>query len=89
MHPLSFAEFMSVYLGTKQDGWNEYILYGGLPPVMNISSTEEKIIFLKQLFEETYISDIIGRHNVRNRAERKPSVTQPSKGISIIFVIPS
>ena len=69
MHPLSFAEFMSVYSGTKQDGWNEYMLYGGLPPIMNISSPEEKINFLKSLFEETYISDIVGRHNVRNRAE--------------------
>lgn len=54
MHPLSFAEFMSVYSGTKQDGWNEYMLYGGLPPIVNISSQEEKISFLKMLFEETY-----------------------------------
>jgi len=69
MHPLSFAEYMSVYSGTKQDGWNEYMLYGGLPPIMNMSSPEEKIIFLKSLFDETYISDIVGRHNVRNRAE--------------------
>lgn len=69
MHPLSFAEFMSVYSGTKQDGWNEYMLYGGLPSVMNISNPEEKISFLKSLFEETYISDIVGRHNIRNRAE--------------------
>lgn len=36
---------------------------------MNSSSPEEKINFLKSLFEETYISDIVGRHNVRNRAE--------------------
>lgn len=69
MHPLSFAEFMTVYSGTKQDGWNEYMLYGELPPIMNILSPEEKINFLKSLFEETYISDIVGRHNVRNRAE--------------------
>lgn len=69
MYPLSFAEFMSVYSGTKQDGWNEYMLYGGLPPIMNIADQEEKIHFLKLLFEETYISDIVGRHNVRNRAE--------------------
>ena len=47
----------------------EYMLYGGLPPVMNISSRSEKVHFLKLLFEETYISDIVGRHNVRNRAE--------------------
>lgn len=69
MHPLSFAEFMSVYPGSKQDGWNEYILYGGLPPVLRFSKPEEKTEFLKSLFEETYISDIVGRHNIRNRAE--------------------
>lgn len=62
MHPLSFAEFMSVYSGTKQDGWDEYILYGGLPSIMNISSPEEKINFLKSLFEEAYISDIVGTY---------------------------
>ena len=38
-------------------------------PIMNISSPEEKISFLKSLFEEPYISDIVGRYNVRNRAE--------------------
>jgi len=69
MHPLSFAEFMSVYPGTKQEGWNEYILYGGLPLVLRFQKPEEKISFLKSLFEETYISDIVGRHRVRNRAE--------------------
>ena len=69
MYPLSFAEFMSVYQGEKLDGWNEYMLYGGIPLVLNISSPEQKVAFLKSLFEETYISDIIGRHNVRNKAE--------------------
>lgn len=67
-YPLSFAEFMSVHSGTKQDGWNEYLLYGGLPSIMNLSTPEEKIHFLRSLFEETYVSDIVGRHNVRNRA---------------------
>ena len=69
MYPLSFAEFMSVYPGTKQDGWNEYMLYGGLPLVLRFDKSEEKIAFLKSLFEETYISDIVGRHRIRNRAE--------------------
>lgn len=69
MYPLNFAEFMSVYNGTKQDGWNEYMFYGGLPLVLNFTTAEQKIAFLKSLFEETYISDIIGRHNIRNKAE--------------------
>ena len=69
MYPLSFAEFMSVYPGTKQDGWNEYMLYGGIPPVLEFTTPDQKIAFLKSLFEETYISDIVGRHNIRNKAE--------------------
>lgn len=69
MHPLSFAEFMSVYPGTKEDGWKEYMIYGGLPLVLSFQTPEEKIAFLKSLFEETYISDIVGRHRIRNRSE--------------------
>ena len=69
MYPLSFAEFMSVYSGSKYDGWNEYMLYGGLPLVLNFTTAEQKIAFLKALFEETYISDIVGRHRIRNKAE--------------------
>lgn len=69
MYPLSFAEFMSVYQGTKQDGWNEYMLYGGIPLVLEFITPDQKIAFLKSLFEETYISDIVGRHNIRNKAE--------------------
>ncbi len=89
MYPLNFAEFMSVYPGTKQDGWNEYMIYGGLPLVLSFQTQEEKIIFLKSLFEETYISDIVGRHKIRNRAELEEllnvlssaigSLTNPSK----------
>lgn len=69
MYPLSFAEFMSVYPGTKQDGWNEYMLYGGIPLVLEFTTPDQKIAFLQSLFEETYISDIVGRHNIRNKAE--------------------
>lgn len=69
MYPLSFAEFMSVYSETKENGWREYVVYGGLPLVLNFKAPEEKITFLKALFEETYISDIVDRHKIRSRAE--------------------
>ncbi len=69
MYPLSFAEFMSVYQGTKEDGWREYMVYGGLPLILSFQTPEEKIAFLRALFEETYVLDIVGRHSIRNRAE--------------------
>ena len=67
--PLRFCEFMENYSGNRCDGWNEYLLYGGLPQVVLLPTPEQKIELLKSLMEETYISDIVGRHNVRNRAE--------------------
>lgn len=69
MCPLSFREFMSVYEGNKYDGWNAYVLYGGLPLTVLLPNAEQKIEFLKRLFEETYINDIVGRHNIRNKDE--------------------
>ena len=69
MYPLTFAEFMSVYPGSKEDGWRDYMLYGGLPLIFSFATPDQKADFLKALFEETYISDIVGRNHVRNRAE--------------------
>ena len=69
MYPLTFAEFMSVYEGEKADGWRDYVLYGGIPLVLTFTTPDQKGDFLKSLLEETYISDIIGRNNVRNKAE--------------------
>lgn len=81
IYPLSFSEFMSAYSGSKYDGWNEYIMYGGLPLVMNFKTPEQKADFLKSIFEETYIADITGRCNVRNRAELEDIINILSSSI--------
>lgn len=81
MHPLSFAEFMSVYDGNRYDGWNEYVLYGGLPPVVLLPTPEQKIELLKNLFNETYINDIIGRHSIKNKEEFEEIIDILSSGI--------
>lgn len=65
MYPLSFSEYMSVYSGSMQAGLNEYILYGGLPQIMTYTNDEQKVRYLKALFDETYITDIKERHNIR------------------------
>lgn len=69
MGPLSFAEFMTVYDGDRYSGFEDFILYGGLPPVVLIPVAEEKVGFLERLFTETYISDIVGRNRIRNVGE--------------------
>ncbi len=79
--PLSFAEFMENYQGNKYDGWKEYVMYGGLPPVALLSTAEEKVEFLKNLFRETYINDIIARHNIKNKEEFEELIDILSSGI--------
>ncbi len=69
MYPLTFSEFMSVYEGDKNEGWRDFVLFGGIPLVLGFKTADQKSDFLKSLFEETYISDIIGRNNIRNKAE--------------------
>ena len=89
MYPLTYSEFMSVYDGDKQEGWRDYVLFGGIPLVLGFETADQKSDFLKSLFEETYISDITGRNNIRNKAELEEllnilssaigSLTNPSK----------
>ena len=81
MNPLSFAEFMSVYSGHKYDGWKEYVLYGGLPPVVLLRTPEQKNELLKRLFDETYVNDIVGRHRIRNKDEFEELINILSSGI--------
>ena len=67
--PLSFKEFYSVYSGAKEDAWKQYCLYGGLPKVIEYKTDEDKVEYLKNIFEETYLTDIKDRHKIRNDAE--------------------
>jgi len=69
INSLSFSEFLSVYNGSKDDAWKEYMLYGGLPNIVLMQSSELKKEFLINLFNETYLNDVISRYKIRNDAE--------------------
>lgn len=64
VYPLSFSEFMSVTTLSKSDALTEYLRYGGMPLLMSMKSDEAKARYLKDLFELTYLKDIIERNNV-------------------------
>ena len=63
--PLSFSEYVEAFNGDKYEGWNEYILFGGLPLILSKKTNEEKSKYLKKLFDQTYIKDIVERNNVQ------------------------
>ncbi len=74
VYPLSFAEYVSVYEGTEEDAWLEYMTFGGLPRILSMKTDEQKIKYLSDLFKETYMKDIIEHNNIKNSAEMEALV---------------
>lgn len=67
--PLTFKEFMQAYDGDMYYGFSEYTMYGGLPLVATMKTDEQKIKYLKNLFEKTYLIDIKERYNIEKPQE--------------------
>ena len=65
VNSLSFAEFLSAFNGDKYKAWNEYVTYGGMPLILSKKNDEEKSQYLKELFEQTYLKDIVERNNIQ------------------------
>lgn len=62
--PISFAELYRFKGGDKSDLLTEYLTYGGLPMVFFRNSDAEKRKYLSDLFGETYLKDILERHDI-------------------------
>ncbi len=69
LNPLSFKEFYDAYHGNKEDAWREYYTYGGLPRILEFETHKEKADYLKNLFHNTYLKDVMERHDIRNDEE--------------------
>ena len=66
---MSFAEVYEHYQGDKRGAWRDYYTYGGMPLVWMSESHEEKSRYLRDLFGQTYIKDVLERHQVKNDAD--------------------
>ena len=84
MYPLSFSEYMSAYPGTVQAGLNEYMLYGGLPQILSYQTEEQKVRFLKALFDETYLKDIKERYEIRKDDDLEELINIMASGIGAL-----
>lgn len=66
VYPLSFSEYYSSCANKdKLDVWNEYSMFGGMPALILKKTDEEKIKYLKDLINNTYIKDVIERNNIK------------------------
>jgi len=66
IYPLSFAEFYSAFEGEYEDAWEEYMTYGGLPQVAQFQTERQKAEYLKNIFTNVYIRDVVERNKLQN-----------------------
>lgn len=81
LFPLSFSEFESVFDGSMTRAFDEYMIYGGLPQILSLNTEEQKVSYLKNLFIETYLTDIKERYNIRHADEMEELLNIISSGI--------
>ncbi len=69
IYPLSFAEFCSACDGGYEDVWDEYMTYGGLPQVALFREERQKAEYLKNIFANVYLKDVVERNKIQNKDE--------------------
>lgn len=67
VYPFSFSEFIQDRTESINELWKEYYTYGGMPRLRNLKSPEQKARYLQQLWNKTYIDDVIERNHIRNK----------------------
>ena len=67
VHPLSFAEYYSAVGGDKNEAFDEYAFYGGMPLILSRPNDATKMNYLKSLFQEVYIKDIVERKRIERQ----------------------
>lgn len=74
--PLSYKEFYQSFEGAREDAWQEYLMFGGLPLVLCKETDEEKSAYLKSLFQKVYLTDVIKRNHIKKHPEELEDLLQ-------------
>lgn len=88
VYPLSFSELYAYKNIDKRDLLDEFMQFGGMPGLLNINNDNEKKEYLKNLYSEIYIKDLVEHGKIRREdvldemlnylASQISSLTNPS-----------
>ena len=65
--PLSFAEYHQAVGGERRDNFDHYLIYGGMPYLLNLKTDRQQQAYLNSLFQEVYIKDIVERNGIERQ----------------------
>ncbi len=66
VRPLSFSEYYEGMGGDFRNALETYYIYGGLPAVALMNTTEDKQTYLRNVYETVYLRDVLQRNSLRN-----------------------
>ncbi|MBO4513777.1 MAG: ATP-binding protein, partial [Victivallales bacterium] len=81
LHPLSFAEVYSFVGGDRNEAFDQYLFYGGMPVVLARKTEAGKMSYLKSLFDEVYIKDIVQRKKIQHPELLEPLIDMLSSAV--------
>ena len=94
VYPLSFEEYYSFKGGDEARCLNEYMIYGGMPRLTELSDDNAKRKYLISLYDEVYIKDIKERNKIEREdileeildylSSQISSLTNPTKVANVI-----
>lgn len=64
--PLSFSEFYANYEEGLDYAFDDYMIYGGLPAVALMKTSQQKSSYLKTQLQNVYLKDIVRRYNLNS-----------------------
>ena len=64
VYPFSFGEFYSCVGGDERKALEQYMLYGGMPKVLQMTDDQDKKNYLSNLYTEMYIKDLVERNGI-------------------------
>ncbi|MEI2462308.1 ATP-binding protein [Mycoplasmopsis felis] len=68
VNPFSFKEINGLF-ENNNTALEHYLVYGGMPYIYSLSNFKDKNLYLKDLFDHTYISDILERNKLKNNKD--------------------
>ena len=98
VHPLSFSEFLPASGCGRDEAFEQYAFYGGMPFVLSRPNEAAKMNYLKSLFSEVYLKDIVERKKIEREdalgmildllCSSVGSLTNPAKITDSLFFSP-
>ncbi len=80
--PLSFSEFYDAFDGTRDEAYEKYSMFGGLPLLFSMRTDEQKSKHLISQAEKVYIRDIIKRNGLRDSSDIRELLDVLASGIA-------